>query len=313
VSRPIVVVGDLLLDRDVTGVVSRLSPDAPVPVLTHLSTVERAGGAGLAATLLARDGADVILVCALGSDPAGRLVRSLLTARGVSLVEIPYEGPTTEKIRFASGSHQLLRMERGTQEGTFGPRPPQLRSVLAGAAAVLVSDYGRGATGLAEIRRDLASVAANVPVVWDPHARGATPVPGAMLVCPNRGEAASFCARNGADLAGAPQTHHDAVAAEARLLRGAWRAHAVAVTLGEDGAVLADGDNDTIVVPAPSAHQGDSCGAGDRFAASAVAAFAGGAGARRAVMDAVCDASRYVSAGGPATVEPATDTTEVTA
>ena len=56
-SRPIVVVGDLLLDRDVSGVVTRLSADAPVPILTEVSTVERAGGAGLAATLLAQDGA----------------------------------------------------------------------------------------------------------------------------------------------------------------------------------------------------------------------------------------------------------------
>ncbi len=304
-SRPIVVVGDLLLDRDVSGVVSRLSADAPVPILTEMSTVERAGGAGLAATLLAHDGAEVVLVSAAGTDPAGLLVRSLLAASGVELVEIAYEGTTPEKIRFASGSHQLLRMERGTAEGTFGARPQRLRSLLAGAAAVLVSDYGRGVTGLAEIRRDLGDLTGDTPVIWDPHPRGATPVPGALLVCPNRQEASTFCARHGADLAGAPQDGHDAAAAEARLLRGAWHARAVAVTMGERGAVLADGDDATTIVSAPAAHSGDTCGAGDRFAASAAAAFAGGANALQAVREAVVRASHYVSAGGPAGVRPA--------
>jgi rfaE bifunctional protein kinase chain/domain len=313
VSGPIVVVGDLLLDRDVSGVVSRLSPDAPVPVLTEMSTVERPGGAGLAANLLARDGVEVMLVAAVGTDPAGALLRSLLAARGIALLEIPYEGPTPEKIRFASGSQQLLRMERGTAEGTFGASPVELRSILARAAGVLVSDYGRGVTDLPAIRRMLTGVAGQVPVVWDPHPRGATPVPGAILVCPNRREAATFCARNGAELSAAPQTQHEVVAGQARLLRGTWHAHAVAVTLGEHGAVLADGEGDATVLPAPAAHHGDTCGAGDRFAASAAAAFATGASARRAVGDAVGAASRYVSAGGPVAVEPVTNPVEVTA
>jgi sugar/nucleoside kinase (ribokinase family) len=138
-------------------------------------------------------------------------------------------------------------------------------------------------------------------------------VPGAFLVCPNRQEAASFCARHGAELTGAPDSRHDAVAAEARLLRGTWRSHAVAVTMGEHGAVLADGNDEATVVAAPSAHHGDSCGAGDRFAASAVAAFAGGATAARAVHDAVAHASQYVSAGGPAGLRPATETVEAPA
>jgi rfaE bifunctional protein kinase chain/domain len=309
---PIVVVGDLLLDRDVRGVVNRLSSDAPVPVLTELFTVERPGGAGLAATLLAHDGVDVILVAGAGADPAGLLVRTLLAATGVELVEIPYEGPTPEKVRFTASSHQLLRMERGTDDGRFAGGPAQLRSVMARASAVLVSDYGRGATGVAAVRRELAAIVGEVPVVWDPHPRGATPVPGAVLVCPNRQEAAGFCARHGADLNGAVVPDHEAVAAEARLLRGTWRAHAVAVTLGEHGAMLADGEAEPTIVAAPAAHGGDTCGAGDRFAATATSVFAGGAAARQAVAQAVAQATHYVSAGGPAALRPATSTVEAT-
>ena len=71
-SRPLVVVGDALLDRDLTGRADRLSPDAPVPVVSGLSEVDRPGGAGLAALLAARAGAEVVLGTALGEDPAGR-------------------------------------------------------------------------------------------------------------------------------------------------------------------------------------------------------------------------------------------------
>jgi len=301
--------------------VVRLSPDAPVPVLTETSTVERPGGAGLAAMLLARDGLSVVLVCAAGDDPAGRLARSLLGDAGVELVELPYSGPTPEKVRFISGTHQLLRMERGTAPGKFAPGPIALRRVLDGAQAVLVSDYGRGVTGLAGVRRDLAALASGTPVVWDPHPRGATPLPGAVLVCPNRREAAGFCARHGAELHGtaaadpadATAAAADAAAAEARLLRGTWHAHAVAVTLGGHGAVLADSDHDAYLVAAPSVHAGDTCGAGDRFAATAAAAFAAGATGRQAVHEAVAKASHYVSAGGPAALTIETTRVEATA
>ena len=317
-TGPIVVMGDLLLDRDVTGEVARLSPDAPVPVLTEMSTVERPGGAGLAATLLAHDGLPVVLVCAVGTDPAGQLVRSLLAAAGVEVVELPYDGPTPEKVRFATGTHQLLRMERGTAPGTFPNRPISLRGLLDRAPAVLVSDYGRGVTSVTAVRRDLAALDRTTPVVWDPHPRGATPLPGASLVCPNRREATGFCARHGAELhdaagappAGAEDSVVQAAAAEARLLRGTWHARAVAVTLGGQGAVLADGEQSSSVITAPAIHSGDTCGAGDRFAASAAAAFGGGATARHAVQEAVTRASHYVCAGGPASLTIATTSVE---
>jgi rfaE bifunctional protein kinase chain/domain len=304
-TGPIVVVGDLLLDRDVTGTADRLCPDAPVPVLTEQSTSARPGGAGLAATFLARDGAEVVLVGAAGTDDSGLLVRDLLDRIGVTFVEVPYDGPTPEKIRLRSGSHPLLRLDRGVRLGTFGAVGDEVREALRSASAVLVSDYGRGITGLPAIRRQLAAVAPRVPLVWDPHPRGATPVPEARLVCPNRTEAAGFAASLGADLddgriAGITAATDRAVAAEARILRGTWRAAAVAVTMGHRGAMLAEGERPPTLVPAPVVASGDSCGAGDRFAAAAVLALTRRAGVAQAVRAAVATASAYVEAGGPA-------------
>lgn len=292
-TGPLVVIGDILLDRDIAGTADRLCPDAPVPVLTQTSIVERLGGAGLAAVFAAMDGCDTVLVGAVAPDEAGARVRELLAAAGVRLVEIPYTGPTPEKIRIRAGRHQLLRLDRGTAPGSYGRLPPP--DALDGAAAVLVSDYGRGVTALPDVRALIADQARRVPLVWDPHPRGAIPIEGAALVCPNRDEAARFCAAHGAELGEAGVAE-----AQAAWLRGAWRAGSVAVTMGARGAAVACADDAPAVIPAPEVHDGDSCGAGDRFAATAAKVLGEGAAQAAAVAAAVRAASRYVGAGGPA-------------
>src|SRR4051812_23300506 len=109
----LVVVGDVLLDRDVAGDVERLCPDAPVPVLDERESSSRPGGAGLAALLAARDGHAVTLVAALGDDAAGDELRSLLAEAGVELCDLGLRGATPEKVRLRSGGRTLLRLDRG--------------------------------------------------------------------------------------------------------------------------------------------------------------------------------------------------------
>jgi rfaE bifunctional protein nucleotidyltransferase chain/domain len=143
----------------------------------------------------------------------------------------------------------------------------------------------------------LQGAARNTPLVWDPHPRGVTPVPGARLVSPNRDEAALFTQRVGSvahESAGlaAVRRHADA------LVR-AWRVGAVAVTMGADGALLSYGDGTPVAVPAPAVPAADPCGAGDCFAATAAAALSAGAVTTEAVQAGVVAASRYVGAGGP--------------
>jgi rfaE bifunctional protein kinase chain/domain len=304
-SPTVVVVGDTLLDRDITGVADRLCPDAPVPVLTETSTVERAGGAGLAASFLAADGADVVLVTALADDQAGDRVRELLAAAGVTLVELPYLGATVEKIRLRAGDHPLLRLDRGVQPGRYGDVPDAVAAAVAEAATVLVSDYGRGVTALPGLRRVLVNAAPRVPIVWDPHPKGATPVQGTRLVCPNRAEAAGFAALHGAVMNGTPEPEPDAIAAEARLLCLAWHARAVVVTLGGHGAMLVRPDGVGQLIPTTARHRGDTCGAGDRFAAAAAYGLTRSGDVAAAVARAVAAASSYVADGGPASLAPA--------
>lgn len=289
----LVVVGDLLLDRDVIGSVARVCPDAPVPVVDVSHEVGRPGGAGLAATLLAGDGMDVTLVATVGDDAAGRRVAGLLAERGVRLVAVPTEGTTREKVRVRAGDQSLMRLDQGTPCPPAGSLPPAAVDALTHADAVLVCDYAGGLTADVSVRALLAAVAARRPVVWDPHLRGEQPVPGCRLVTPNEQEAAVL-----ARLPAPPSSRLAAARRHAEALLVGWQCQAVCVTLGDRGALLTYGCGSPLLVPAQRVEGGDTCGAGDRFAAAATAALAAGEVVSDAVQRAVAAASVFVAAGG---------------
>jgi D-beta-D-heptose 7-phosphate kinase / D-beta-D-heptose 1-phosphate adenosyltransferase len=292
-ASPIVVIGDAVLDRDLEGRAGRLCPDAPVPVVDQEGERPRAGGAGLAAALAARGGREVVLVTALASDPAADELRSLLAAAGVAVVDLGLAGDTPEKVRVRVDGRTLLRVDRGGPPGRVGPATAEVREALAGAGAVLVSDYGRGVAAERALRTALGSLPASVALVWDPHPRGPEPVVGARLVTPNAVEAAVRT----------PEIAGDGLAAASRraaALARRWRADGVVVTLGERGAVYAAPGLPPLAVPAPSVRGGDPCGAGDCFAAAAAALLADGALVMEAVAGAVEAASAFVAAGGAA-------------
>ncbi|WP_206785597.1 PfkB family carbohydrate kinase [Amycolatopsis sp. MtRt-6] len=288
--KPLVVLGDTLLDVDAEGTAERLCPEAPVPVVDLTARRRRPGGAGLAALLAARSAAEVVLVTPLGDDEGGHALTGLLEP-DVTVLPLPLRGATVCKTRVRAGGQSLLRLDSGDGTATTDPLPARVRDVLADAGAILVADYGRGLTRNPDVRRLLRELAERIPVVWDPHPRGAQPVPGTRLVTPNLAEARAV-------LAG-----HDEPAELAKLLRGHWHADAVAVTVGSRGAVLADGLGETTVpIPAAARTPGhpapDTCGAGDRFAAAATAALLGGADTTEAVVTAVEAAARFVATGG---------------
>ena len=287
----IVVVGDTLLDRDVDGKVERICPDAPVPVVDAERDHARPGGAGLAAALAAAGDEEVVLVTAIGRDDAGVTLRGLLADRGVDVVDLGLQGPTPEKVRVRADGRSLLRLDRGGPPARPGPCPPSATTALTRASAVLVADYGRGITSDTGIRSALARLSPQTPIVWDPHPRGAEPVPGARLATPNAREAAALVP----GLEGGGFAAHTA---RARDLATRWEAASIAVTLGPKGALLVSGDVPPLVVPADPVDGGDPCGAGDCFAAAATTALAGGALPSEAVVAAVAAASAFVAAGG---------------
>jgi D-beta-D-heptose 7-phosphate kinase / D-beta-D-heptose 1-phosphate adenosyltransferase len=291
----LVVVGDTLLDRDVEGRIERLCPDAPVPVVDETSRVSRPGGAALAAALAATDGYSVTLISALSKDPAGREVAALLAEAGVEVVDLVLEGATPEKIRIRTDERPLLRLDRGPVTGAVGPATDEASAALRSAAAVLVSDYGRGVAGESGLRTALAGLTSRIPVVWDPHPKGPAPVPSVRLATPNKTEAAGLVAEIAGE--GPP-----AVAGRARLLAERWQAAGIVVTLGAEGALLVYGAAEPFLAPAPHVNGADPCGAGDRFASRAAGLLAEGAQSHEAVAGAVVCASHFVAAGGAAGV-----------
>jgi rfaE bifunctional protein nucleotidyltransferase chain/domain/rfaE bifunctional protein kinase chain/domain len=268
-----------MLDREVVGTADRLCPEAPVPVLDHERASASAGGAALAAAMLASDGHDVTLVTAVGHDEAGIELADLLADAGVRVVNLGLEGATHEKVRLRSGGHLLCRLDRGSGLPRTAGR--LALEAVEQAAGVLVSDYGRGVCADGGLR---AALERSARVTWDPHPRGAPPTPHAALVTPNLREAM---------LAAGDGTAEEVAE---RLLR-LWRADAVCVTCGGRGAVLAARGRSTLTVPVDEV-AGDPCGAGDRFAATAAALLARGVDLPEAVATAAAEARAHVAGDG---------------
>ncbi|WP_174188297.1 PfkB family carbohydrate kinase [Nocardia barduliensis] len=303
---PLVVIGDALLDIDVDGRADRCSPESAAPVVEVANRTFRPGGAGLAARLAATDHREVVLIGGFAADEAAGRLRGLLD-RHVRVIALPLRGSTVCKQRVravgpwarANGHRKarklrrpvlVTRMDSGTGRVGADPLPEEAHAVVAAAHAVLVSDYGRGIAAHPQIRALLRAHAAHVPVVWDPHPHGPVPIPGAALVTPGRAEA---LARLSGRLDEGPDLW--------KLAKG-WAVDAIAVTLGSEGALVclrASGKRLRIPVPAAvKAPDGcDTCGAGDRFAATAAALLGAGSAPESAVRRAVIAAAEFVGSG----------------
>ena len=300
--RPLVVIGDVMLDVDRSGTVERMSPEAPVPVLRDPTDTRRPGGAALAAMLAARNSSrPVVLIAPWADDDASRQLRELLDDQ-VEVIGIGWTGSTPVKTRLRAGNHPIARIDEGGRAGSLAVLPSVAVEAVRTAAAVLVADYGVGATAFPAIRALLQDVAARTPVVWDPHPRGSAPVPGAWCVTPNERElqtlAAALAPPSRAD---SPAAHpYGVLATTAATLAAHWNAKSVCVTLGSSGALLCAPGGPPLMVRAPVVAAGDTCGAGDSFAAAVAVSLADGALPSEAIGAAVAVAAAFVACGGAA-------------
>ncbi|MCW2841209.1 MAG: hldE [Aeromicrobium sp.] len=290
----VVVVGEALLDVDLDGVARRLSPESPVPVLDDLVEHDRPGGAALAAAMIGRDGHDVVLVSPLAADDAGDRLRALLDGR-VAILALPARGGTPVKRRVRAGGHNVVRLDEGGSAGACAPEAGEIGAALDGADVVLVSDYGRGLTHDPDVRELLGAAGRRVPLVWDPHPRGAAPVSSSVVVTPNEDEVAGLI-RPVTTVGGG---HVGRAAVRAAEAVSALGVRAVAVTLGSRGALLSFGDGPPEAFTARPV-SGDACGAGDRFAAALAVSLAGGRLLSESVAAAVEAATTHVENGGAA-------------
>ncbi|TLM82117.1 bifunctional heptose 7-phosphate kinase/heptose 1-phosphate adenyltransferase [Pseudarthrobacter sp. NamE2] len=292
-----VVVGDVMLDVDLSGEATRLSPDAPVPVVDVSGVRRRAGGAGLVARMLAEEGWPVTLVTVLGDDDAGRQLQDNLA--GVRLVAGPSGYPSPVKTRVRAGSHAVVRFDQGCEKTPVPEVSPAMLQTVEEAGVIIVADYGRGVAANPRLRELLSRQAGQVPIIWDPHPSGPKPVPGVAVVTPNLSEAVKAAQALAHKAPQGGSGDQDQAAEAGRILLEHWGSQSVLVTKGEQGAVLLRNGNPVPhPVPAPRVEAGDPCGAGDRLAAGLAVHLLAGRDLEEAAALAVQDAADFLAAGG---------------
>ncbi|WP_296751782.1 D-glycero-beta-D-manno-heptose-7-phosphate kinase [Thiobacillus sp.] len=271
----ILVVGDVMLDRYWFGDVSRISPEAPVPVVHVTRNEDRVGGAGNVARNAAALGARVTLLSVVGRDEAGQSLRTLLEAEPFEVqLHVDPDYSTITKLRVIGRQQQLLRVDFETQPGheVLAAKLEAYAQLLADCDVVILSDYGKG--GLTHVTRmiELAR-AANKPILVDPKGDEWARYTGATVITPNRSEFR--------EVAGSWKTEAE-LAAKAAAVRATYQLDALLVTRSEEGMSLFD---------ASGAHHEatraqevfDVSGAGDTVIAAYGVALAAGAGGLEAV------------------------------
>lgn len=262
-GRPrILIVGDLMLDRYVLGDVSRISPEAPIPILAVRGSEERLGGAGNVAANLRSMEAEVEICGVIGDDGWGKAIRELLEACGADAGALIVDDSrrTIEKTRLVSGVQQMLRVdyeeEQGFRAETVAAILEVVESRMSKVDAVVLSDYGKGVLSQEVLERTLAlASAANKPVLVDPKGTDYRRYSGATLITPNRKEAEQALGRKLGDL--------DAVETGAQELIEQANLASCVITLGADGIYSRTRSGDFEHAPAQARAVFDVTGAGD--------------------------------------------------
>ncbi len=279
----ILVVGDVMLDRYWFGDVSRISPEAPVPVVRVKRSEERLGGAANVARNIAVLGAHATLVGIVGDDEPGRKLVSLSREQGIETDLAPDPSvPTTIKLRVIGRQQQLLRIdfEQAPGEEALARKMEAVTAHLADADVVVLSDYGKGT--LAQIAEIAAAARdAGKTVIVDPKGDDYAKYAGVTLLTPNRAELR--------EVVGAWRDEDD-LAERAQALRRSLQVRHLLLTRSEEGMTLFS-DDGVLHVPAQAREVYDVSGAGDTVVAVLSLMFALG----RPVADAVRLANR---AGG---------------
>ncbi len=290
----LLVVGDVMLDRYWFGDVSRISPEAPVPVVKVERLEERPGGAANVARNAAALGAQTALISVVGEDDAGRALQRLLQEGGIAAhLQVDAEIDTTVKLRVIGRQQQLLRIDFETTPSheVLRAKLAEFERQLVHCDIVVLSDYGKGGlTHIGEMIR-LARAAAK-PVLVDPKGDDWGKYAGATVMTPNRAELAGVVGR----------WHSETdMLQKAEKLRGELGLDALLVTRSEEGmSLLTDGH--TYHQAALAREVYDVSGAGDTVIATLAVMLAAGADWAEAIRVANVAAGIVVGKLGTAVV-----------
>lgn len=297
----ILVIGDIMLDRFIWGGVSRISPEAPVPVVVVEKETFLLGGAANVVNNIHSLGGKASLCGLLGDDEMGQKVTQRLDEMGVerSGVLIEQERQTTVKTRIIAHHQQLVRIDR---EMTRPPKAYTLRSLsdylkqnIKRFDGVILSDYGKGLLTKGMIR-DTIRAAREVKkfVMVDPKIKNFLFYRGATVVTPNTGEASSASRIS--------ITDEISLGRAGRNLLKRLKCDALVITRGEDGMAVFEPHQRPLLVPTEAKEVYDVTGAGDTVIGTMALALGAGASIRRAAELANHAAGIVVGKVGTATV-----------
>ncbi len=299
-SSCLLVVGDLMLDQFVWGEVSRISPEAPVPVVAvHRETILLGGAANVANNLLAL-GSRCILAGIVGRDSAGRDLVDLARRRGIEIIAVTDDGrQTTLKTRIIARAQQVVRVDRETQGPLDRERIQELaeriEDVSGRPKAIVVSDYAKGVINnvLMDAIRSV-SMPRDVPVFVDPKPDNMHCYGTVTVVTPNKKEAEAMSGISIDDL--------DSLNEAARSVGKRFDAEAVLVTRGALGMGLWQGGEGLFAIPTMAREVFDVTGAGDTVIATMALGVANGLSYAESAYLANLAAGSVVGKVGTATV-----------
>ena len=299
----VLVIGDVMLDHYIWGDATRISPEAPVPVVDIARDSWTAGGAANVALNIASLGARCTVAGYIGNDEAGERLKQILHEKGIATVTTPGSAPTIVKTRVLVQHQQLCRLDRESgpraYEFPVGDTEKLLARQIAASDAVVLSDYAKGILHNELVARitTLARKAGKF-IALDPKPKRRLVFHGLDLITPNKREALQL-----AEIEPPPQTPFPAAEVCARLHERFATRHLV-VTLGEEGMLLSSGGRIQKTIPTAAREVFDVSGAGDTSLAALVLALTAGASFESAALFANAAAGVVVGKLGTATVTP---------
>ena len=285
-----------MLDRYLFGSTSRISPEAPVPVVHVQETDDRAGGAANVAVNLASLGVSTRLVGVVGQDAAAESLQEIMNDRGIVCeFQRVNDRPTITKTRVQSRGQQLIRLDQEAAVAMPGSAVTgALQKNIDDAGAVVLSDYGKGAlsdvAAMIKVCRD-----AGVPALVDPKGTDFNKYRGASVITPNQSEFES--------VVGACETNEELVS-KARAMIGDLDLDALLITRSEKGMLLLKADEEPVFLSTQAREVFDVTGAGDTVIATFAGALASGEDYESSAALANVAAGLVVRKIGVATVTP---------
>jgi rfaE bifunctional protein kinase chain/domain len=273
----IVVLGDVMLDEFIWGDVSRISPEAPVPVVNIRRESTHLGGAANVLANLSALGAQARVIGVVGKDAAAENLRASVRKNGGvqtddSLVEDDSR-PTTIKTRIIAQNQMVVRADRERRAAVNGEVEDRIisavKAAIETAQALVISDYDKGVITPRILAAVLPAAYSRMPVLVDPKIRNFDSYRPATLVTPNHYEALR--------LINVEEDSDGALRSAAQAIRDRLDCDAVLITRGDRGMMLVEGDHDPVYVETAAREVYDVTGAGDTVIATLAAALAAGA------------------------------------